>query len=142
MECLRGELLASRGYIVASVDENFLNGNIRGENDARGWMLLKHLQAWKGFNDSTGSPLQGKVDMHNIALMGHSRGGEAVTVAGAFNRLAYYPDDATVKFDFNFDIKSLVAIAPVDGQYRPADKPTPVTNYNYFLIHGSHDGDV
>ena len=137
-----GELLASRGYVVASVDENFLNGNIRGENDARGWMLLKHLQSWKRFNDSTGSPLQGKVDMHNIALMGHSRGGEAVTVAGAFNRLAYYPDDATVKFDFNFDIKSLVAIAPVDGQYRPADKPTPVANYNYFLIHGSHDGDV
>lgn len=137
-----GELLASRGYIVASVDENFLNGNIRGENDARGWMLLKHLQSWKRFNDSTGSPLQGKVDMHNIALMGHSRGGEAVTVAGAFNRLAYYPDDATVKFDFNFDIKSLVAIAPVDGQYRPADKPTPVANYNYLLMHGSHDGDV
>ncbi len=137
-----GELLASRGFIVASVDENFLNGNIRGENDARGWMLLKHLQAWKGFNDSTSSPLKGKVDMSNIALMGHSRGGEAVAVAGAFNRLAYYPDDATVKFDFNFDIKSLVAIAPVDGQYRPADKPTPVANYNYLLIHGSHDGDV
>ena len=137
-----GELLASRGYIVASVDENFLNGNIRGENDARGWMLLKHLQSWKRFNDSTGSPLKGKVDMHNIALMGHSRGGEAVTVAGAFNRLAYYPDDATVKFDFNFDIKSLVAIAPVDGQYRPADKPTPLANYNYLLMHGSHDGDV
>ncbi|MDQ8160665.1 MAG: hypothetical protein P3C12_14770 [Gemmatimonadota bacterium] len=137
-----GDLLASRGFIVASVDENFLNGNIRGENDARGWMLLKHLQSWKRFNDSTGSPLQGKVDMQQIALMGHSRGGEAVTVAGAFNRLAYYPDDATVKFDFNFAIKSLVAIAPVDGQYRPADKPTPVANYNYLLMHGSHDGDV
>lgn len=137
-----GELLASRGFIVASVDENFLNGNIRGENDARGWMLLKHVQAWKRFNDSTGSPLQGKVDMHQIALIGHSRGGEAVTVAGAFNRLSHYPDDATVKFDFNFDIKSLVAIAPVDGQYRPAEKPTPVANYNYLLMHGSHDGDV
>jgi hypothetical protein len=47
-----------------------------------------------------------------------------------------------VKFDFNFDIKSLVAIAPVDGQYRPADKPTPLANYNYLLMHGSHDGDV
>src|ERR1043166_7553160 len=30
-----GRLLASRGFILASVDENFLNGNIRGENDAR-----------------------------------------------------------------------------------------------------------
>ncbi len=35
-----------------------------------------------------------------------------------------------------------MAIAPVDGQYRPSDKPTPLSNYNYFLIHGSHDGDV
>lgn len=137
-----GELLASRGFILASVDENFLNGFMNGENDARGWMLLKHLQAWRRFNDSTGSPLHGKVDMTRIALMGHSRGGEAVAVAGAFNRLTHYPDDATVAFDFNFDIKSLVAIAPVDGQYRPTEKPTPVSNYNYLLIHGSHDGDV
>lgn len=137
-----GELLASRGFILASVDENFLNGFMRAENDARGWMLLKHLQAWKKFNDSTGSPLQGKVDMNNIALMGHSRGGEAVAVAGAFNRLSHYPDDGNVKFDFNFGIKSLVAIAPVDGQYRPMEKGTQVTDYNYLLFHGSHDGDV
>ena len=137
-----GELLASRGFILASVDENFLNGNIRGENDARGWMLLQHLGAWKAFNDSAGKPLAGKVDLHNIALMGHSRGGEAIAVAGAFNHLSHYPDDATITFHFNYEIKSLVAIAPVDGQYRPADKPTPLENYNYFLIHGSHDGDV
>jgi len=137
-----GELLASRGFILASVDENFLNGNMQRENDARGWMLLQHVKAWKTFNDSAGSPFTGRVDMSRIALMGHSRGGEAVAVAGAFNRLTHYPDDATFKFDFNFDIRSLVAIAPVDGQYRPAEKPTPLSNYNYFLIHGSHDGDV
>ncbi len=137
-----GELLASRGFILASVDENFLNGFMRGENDARGWMLLQHLKAWKTFNDSIDSPLRGKVDMGNIGLMGHSRGGEAVAVAGLFNRLSHYPDDANVKFDFNFDIRALVAIAPVDGQYRPAEKPTPLSNYNYLLMHGSHDGDV
>jgi hypothetical protein len=107
-----GELLASRGFIMASVDENFLNGGISRENDARGWMLLQHLKQWRRFNDSTGSPLQGKVDMNRIALMGHSRGGEAIAVAASFNRLTNYPDDATIKFDFNFNIKSLVAIAP------------------------------
>jgi dienelactone hydrolase len=137
-----GELLASRGFILASIDENFLNGNIRAENDARGWMLLKHLEVFRALNDSAGKPLAGKVDMSRIALMGHSRGGEAVAIAGAFNRLPYYPDDATQKFNFNFAIKSLVAIAPVDGQYRPADQPTPVADYNYLVIHGSHDGDV
>jgi dienelactone hydrolase len=137
-----GELLASRGFILASVDQNFLNGFMRNENDARGWMLLQHLKAWRTFQDSVDSPLRGKVDMGNIALMGHSRGGEAVAVAGLFNRLSHYPDDANVTFDFNFDIKGLVAIAPVDGQYRPAEKPTPLSNYNYLLMHGSHDGDV
>ena len=137
-----GELLASRGFILVSVDENFINGNLRGENDGRGWLLLEHLRRWRSWNDSTGSPFHRKVDMRNIALMGHSRGGEAVAVAAAFNRLAHYPDDATVKFDFNFDIKSLVAIAPIDGQYQPAGKPTPVQNVNYLVFHGSHDGDV
>jgi dienelactone hydrolase len=137
-----GELLASRGFILASIDENFLNGGIRGENDARGWMLLKHLEVFRALNDSTGKPLAGKVDMSRIALMGHSRGGEAVAIAGAFNRLPAYPDDATQRFNFNFDIKALVAIAPVDGQYRPAEQPTPVHDYSYLVIHGSHDGDV
>jgi dienelactone hydrolase len=137
-----GEHLASRGFILATVDENFLNGAMRNENDGRAWMLLKHLQAWRGFNDSASSPLRGKVDMHNIAIMGHSRGGEAVGHAAAFNRLSRYPDDAKVKFDFNFEIKSVVAIAPVDAQYKPAGQFTPVENVNYLVIHGSHDGDV
>ena len=137
-----GQLLASRGFILASVDENFINGNLRGENDGRGWLLLEHLRRWRTWNDSSGSPFYHKVDMGNIALMGHSRGGEAVAVAAAFNRLSHYPDDATVKFTYNFDIKSIVAIAPVDGQYQPAGKPTPVENVNYLVFHGSHDGDV
>ncbi len=137
-----GTLLASRGYIAVSVDENFLNGALRGENDARGWMLLQHLKTWRGFNDSTGTPFNQRVDMRNIALMGHSRGGEAVAVAAAFNRLSHYPDDATIKFDFRFNIRSLIAIAPIDGQYEPANRPTPLDNINYLVIHGSHDGDV
>lgn len=137
-----GELLASRGYILASVDENFLNGNLRNENDARGWMLLQHLVAWRRFNGDSASPLFGKVDFTRIALMGHSRGGEAIAVAAAFNRLSRYPDDARVTFNFGFDIRTLVAIAPVDGQYRPADQGTPLTDINYLVLHGAHDSDV
>ena len=52
-----GELLASRGYILASVDMNFINGGIRGENDGRGWMLLKHLQAWARFAEDPENPI-------------------------------------------------------------------------------------
>jgi hypothetical protein len=136
-----GELMASRGFIFVSVDENFLNGFMNQENDARGWMLLKHLQAWRAFNDSSPA-FKGKVDLNRVALMGHSRGGEAAAVGAAFNRLPYYPDDATVKFDFNFGIKAVVAIAPIDGQYTPTQRPTPLENVSYLVIHGSHDGDV
>ena len=129
-----GELLASRGFILVSVDENFINGNLRGESDGRGWLLLKHIERWRAWNDSSGSPFYHKVDMNNIGLMGHSRGGEAVAIAAAFNRLSHYPDDANVKFNFNFDIKSIFAIAPVDGQYQPAGKLTPIENVNYMVI--------
>jgi dienelactone hydrolase len=136
-----GELLASRGFILVSVDENFING-LSGENDARAWLLLKHLEAWKHFNDSAGGPFYHRVDMTNIAVMGHSRGGEAAPLAATFNRLKYYPDDAKQKFNFGFAIKAVVAIAPVDGQYKAASQFTPLENVNYLVIHGSHDGDV
>ena len=137
-----GELLASRGYILASVDMNFINGGIRGENDGRGWLLLKHLQAWRRFNDDPDGPFHNRVDMGNIALIGHSRGGEAVALAAAFNRLTRYPDDASLEFDFGFDIKAVISIAPVDGQYLPADQRAPLHDVNYLVFHGSHDGDV
>lgn len=137
-----GELLASRGFILASIDMNFLNGGIRQENDARGWMLLQHLRAWEQFSRTEGNPFEGKVDMERIALIGHSRGGEAVAHAAAFNRLDRYPDNANVEFDFGFAIRSIVAIAPVDGQYRPADQFMPLRDVNYLVFHGSHDGDV
>ena len=137
-----GELLASRGYILASVDMNFINGGIRGENDARGWFLLRHLGVWKGFNEDGDNRFHGRVDMERIALIGHSRGGEAVGHAAAFNRLERYPDDASLEFDFDYDIRAIIAIAPVDGQYLPTDRFVPVENVNYMVFHGSHDGDV
>ena len=136
------ELLASRGYIAASVDQNFLNGDIREENDARAWLLLEHLEQFRRWNASPGTQFFGKVDLQNVALIGHSRGGEAVAHAATFNRLTHLPDDANVRFDFGFGIKSLVAIAPTDGQYQPADRLEPLINVNYFVLHGAHDGDV
>lgn len=144
-----GELLASRGYILVSVDQNFINGGITdfikgmsGENDARGWLLLEHLRVWHEWNDDPQSPFYGKVDTENLAVMGHSRGGEAAAVAALFNRLPYYPDYAKLAFDYNFNIRSVVAIAPIDGQYMPGDRGTLLENVNYFVLHGSHDADV
>ncbi|MFT5517232.1 MAG: dienelactone hydrolase [Rhodothermales bacterium] len=137
-----GELLASQGYIFVSVDMNFVNGGIRGENDARGWLFLKHLEAWRTFNQTPDGPLYKKADLEEVALIGHSRGGEAVAHAAAFNKLGRYPDDGTLSFDFGFGIRSIIAIAPVDGQYLPTGRSVPLTDVNYLVFHGSHDGDV
>lgn len=137
-----GEHLASRGTILVSVDENFINGDLRNENDARAWLLLEHLRQWKQFNNDPSSPFDGNVDMARIGLIGHSRGGEAVAVAAVFNRLSRYPDDAMVQFDYGFDIGAVIAIAPVYGQYEPGGKLTQLRNVNYMSIHGAHDGDV
>jgi dienelactone hydrolase len=136
-----GELLASRGFILVSVDENYIN-QLGNENDGRGWMLLEHFKAWKAFTDTATNPFYRKVDWQNLAVMGHSRGGEAVGHAVTFNRLERYPDDANVKLNYNFNIKAAVAIAPVDGQYRPSGRLHPFNDVNYLVIHGSHDGDV
>lgn len=137
-----GTLLASRGFIAVSVDENFLNHKFRGENDARAFVLLEHLKVWEEWNRTQGHAFEGKVDMDRIALIGHSRGGEAVAHAAAFNRLPRYPDDANVTLGYNFAIRSLVAIAPCDGQYKPAGHPTALENVNYLVIQGGHDADV
>ncbi len=137
-----GELLASRGYVFASVDMNFINGGIRNENDGRGWFLLKHIDAFRQFAADESTPFHGKIDFDRIALIGHSRGGEAVGHAAAFNRLSRYPDDASLEFDFDHGIRAIIAIAPVDGQYLPTGRLVPVENVNYMVFHGSHDGDV
>ena len=150
-----GELFASRGIIFASVDENYINfaisawveffadrPGLKEENDARGWLLLQHLAQWRDWNNDPGNQFHNKVDMDRVALIGHSRGGEAVGVAASFNSLQRYPDDATLAFDFDFNLRGVIAIAPVDGQYQPRDRGTPIRDVNYFTIHGSMDGDV
>lgn len=141
-----GKLLASRGFITVSVDENFLNsdyiGNLGNNDDGRAYLLLKHLDAWAGFNSSANNPFYGKVDLQNIALVGHSRGGEAVSIAAFFNKLTRYPDDGNIAFNFNYNIKSVIAIAPSYGQYKACDKYTKIKNVNYLLIQGANDSDV
>jgi len=144
-----GRLMASRGFIFASVDENFLNGawydifdHLKTENDCRAWLLLKHLELWRTWNRDPKNPFYGKVDMDNIGLIGHSRGGEAVAIAACFNRLPHNPDDATLAFDFDFNLRSVIAIAPIDGQYRPSGTGTTLEDISYLVIQGSNDMDL
>ena len=140
-----GELLASRGFITVSVDENFINsswdeGFNNREIPARAWLLLQHLRQWRTWNRAEGTPFSGKVDLQNIALVGHSRGGEAAPVAARFNTLPAFPDDAKETFDFGFSIESVVALAPTDYRYE-RQPGIELEDVSYLTLAGSYDID-
>jgi hypothetical protein len=132
-----GQLLASRGFIFVSVDENFLNGSweggLRQEGPARAWLLLKHLEVWREWAAQEGNPFQGKVDLRNIALLGHAQGGGAVALAAAYNRLPCHPGNAALPFAFGFSIRAVAALAPIDGC------DVPLEDVDTLVLQGSHD---
>ncbi|ART76132.1 hypothetical protein B4U37_08815 [Sutcliffiella horikoshii] len=140
-----GEMLASKGYIVASVDQNFINsgktGHIGWDNAGRAWLLLKHLELWQSWNENKTHALFNKVDMDNIALIGHSRGGEAVSTAQLFNELDRFPNNAKVSLNFDFSIKSLIGLSPGDGRFKPGDQPVSLQDVNYLTLQGGNDTD-
>jgi dienelactone hydrolase len=138
-----GELLASRGFVTVSVDENFVNGTWSGdfrgkEMPLRAWLLLEHLKQWREWNRTSGHRVEGKVDLDRVALAGHSRGGEAVAIAAAFNELSHFPDDATVSFDYGFGIRSILAIAQIDARYPRRMK---LQDVSFLALQGSYDSD-
>lgn len=144
-------LLASQGIIAATIDANFLNGFNFGENDARAIIHLEHIKQFRTWNNAPTHPLHGKIDLNRILIVGHSRGGEGVGHASFFNRLASIKPDIfspVIPLDgsaglgpYRFALTAVAAIAPTDRQYQPLTGPTVVPD-NYFLIHGSRDGDV
>ncbi|MGB7202059.1 MAG: hypothetical protein WBD16_07300 [Pyrinomonadaceae bacterium] len=131
------DLLASHCMIAVSVEEDFLNGRVVGEMDARGIVLLRHLQLWREWSQTPGHRFFGKVDVNKIGLAGHSRGGEAIAAAHQLNTTDHRPADPLQNFGFN--IKALYSIAPVDGQF---GAPITLQGADYYSMHGSHDGDV
>lgn len=146
------ELLASRGYIVVSIDENFLNMStfddwfffkqLEGDNQARAIVLLEHLKLWEGWNEMPGHLFFGKVDLENIALIGHSRGGEAVSLAALYNQLGALPGDGNQALDYHFGIRSVISLSGTDSQFLPSGLPVTLEDINYLSLHGSNDMDV
>ena len=136
-----GELLASRGFIFVAVDGEFLAptwaGAVPGADRAQAWLLLKHLAAWRTWQDEPGNPFQGKVDLDRIALLGQDRGAAATALAAAWNHLPCCPDNAALTFGFDFHIQALVALAPVAGPDAPELEDLPC-----LVLEGSHDSAV
>lgn len=138
-----GDLLASHGIATASVDANFLNGSWSGdfggrEMPARAILLLEHLRLLRSWNRDPRSPLYNRLDLDRVALLGHSRGGEAAAIAAAFNELPAFPDNANYRFDYGFGIESVVAIAQIDRRY---SRRIELEGVNFLALQGSYDTD-
>ncbi len=140
-----GKYLARRGIAFVSVDENMLNGfskfGLGNENDARAILLLENIKALLEESSNKNSQYYKLFDKDNIVLAGHSRGGEAVAIAGVLNKLKLNPDTGK-EMNYNFNIKGIVSIAPTVDQYNPSGKDIKLKDINFLTVHGSHDKDV
>ncbi|HET7169167.1 MAG TPA: hypothetical protein VFI69_08175 [Candidatus Limnocylindrales bacterium] len=138
------EHLASRGFIAVSIDEDFLNGSWVGEwkgNEqlVRAWLLLVHLDQWRSWNADPADPLHGTVDLDHVALIGHSRGGEAASIAAALDTRATAPRRSMRPWPTGLDVDAVVSIAPSDGQYSEA---LELVDTDFLTLQGGYDSDA
>jgi hypothetical protein len=129
-----GELLASHGFIVASIDgRSLLDSTIK----SRGEHIREHLRRFVARNEpGSGSFLSEQLDLSKVTLVGHSRGGDAVVAAWEWQR---------VDPDAGYTIAAIVAIAPVQFFGGVSGEPSFISHVRdvaYQIIHGSHDCDV
>ncbi len=139
-----GEHLASRGFITASIDEDFLNGSWADdwsgdEQAVRAWLLLLHVDQWRSWGADPGDTLHGRVDLDRVALIGHSRGGEASAVAAGLSLTDVAPRSSMAPWPRDLRIRTVVAIAPSDGQYGSG---VGLTGVDFLTIAGGHDADA
>lgn len=136
-----GRYLASYGYAMISIDENACN-LLTNENDARAILLLENIKLLLSYNADDKTTLYEKIDQENLAIAGHSRGGEAVSIAYLFNQLEVMPNNGMLRLNYHFNIKSIIAIAPTIDQYKPTNKSVALEDVNYMIIHGANDQDL
>lgn len=135
-----GENLASWGYTVVSLDQDELmarqDGLGKGMHNRRLLimaMLDKLKEASEGpvpvtSESNVGSLLAGKLDMTRIGLMGHSRGGDAVS--------SFVEYDHTRPVGERYPLRAVISLAPVDYErHVPYGVP-------FMTVFGSCDGDV
>lgn len=138
-----GELMASRGFIAVSIDENFLNYSAWSgipDNDfkVRAWMILKHLEQLEAYARLPETAFYHKIDFSQTALLGHSRGGQAVAMAADAAR--WFKEDSARNVTERYEITSVIALAPTDKTVD--SQQARLKDVNYLTLQGARDGDV
>ncbi|MDT3428165.1 hypothetical protein J2Z22_003756 [Paenibacillus forsythiae] len=138
-----GELLASRRFIAISLDENFLNysawsGIPDNDHKLRAWIILKHLEQLASFSDTPDNPFYSKIDFAKTALVGHSRGGQAVAMAADAQR--WFKDDPALQSAGRFHISAVAAMAPTDQTV--GGEQAQLHDVSYMALQGARDGDI
>ncbi len=124
------ETLAASGYVAVSLSANALN--CRDDFiPERTQLILEHLRRWQRWASTDEAPFTGRyrgaVDMSRVAVVGHSRGGEAVSQVPA--ALSATPIAGV-------SLASVFAVAPTDyHDNTPAGVP-------YAVLLPSCDADV
>ena len=136
-----GENLASWGYTVFSLDQDELisrqDGSFGKGMHARRLLMMAALDKLKEASEgavtetedsNVAGRLAGNLDMTRIGLMGHSRGGDAVSSFLDYDRSRPVGD--------RYPIRAVISLAPVDYErHSPIGVP-------FMSIVGSCDGDV
>lgn len=146
-----GKQLASQGYIVVSINANrgitCGSGNDAdwGLNLARGRLVLRHIEQWNKWATQGGAPTSlgipenafvGHVDIANVGLMGHSRGGEGMRAA--YNIYREKKSSWSTKIP-GLQIRGIFEIGSVDGQ---TDRVLDADDTAWNAILPMCDGDV
>jgi hypothetical protein len=97
--------LAQNGIVSVSVDTNAAN-YIQAYIEMRAEMLLEGLEKLRQLDLDKKSPLFGRLDMQNVGLLGHSRGGDAVVRAALMKKARGAEKE--------FGIKAVCSLAPSD----------------------------
>lgn len=116
------DTLSSQGYVTVSVSANALNCRMDFIGE-RVQLILEHLRRWATWGSAGGGApfarlFSGALDLSQVALVGHSRGGEAVATAPAELRATPIP---------GVSLASVFAIGPTDYHTpRPSGVPYAV----------------
>lgn len=128
------QYLAGNGYLAVSIDASQAYQWKYGDSDDKEKVMHiadQHIEnlinANGGGNKGYPTDLTGKIDVANIAIIGHSRGGEAIF------------DIAAAQEDKGVPIKSLLAIAPTNSL---ESEDFQRTECKTSIIVPEYDGDV